>query len=513
MIANIEKQLIELFNNHNSNSIRVSYILSQLDLSEFAIEETQIKFPVLSICKLYIFKTIKGIKTFEKLTNYLIEHENEAYELGFFKDESNKLQLPPKRTFNHILKTKLTPQQKQELNLIAQKILLISSQKNIVLDLEIVKKAIDNEVQKFTKTDLRDVTKLAKKLLYPNFDLNIKNNAKYTPNNILDVLTYMCFTHGFANDTSKSLNDSEEGIAPNGDTIMYHFHKLKSLTYLLDTFEKISDNLFNYVRKNYNILNNSRRFDIAYDIHDLDYWGKGANYVCGGEYTHGTSTFFKFLTCSIVVNGYRFIIDVTPIPPAYPLEKLLDESLKRVKNKIRIDMVFLDRGFDKPKIINVLKANKIKFVMPKIRSDRVKAWYDKSMACKSRVIEDFEYGQGKDKATVNLVIVDAENGDKHPFICNFPVAEPLAFHLYNWYSRRWGIETIFRLLDTDLRPRTTSNSYNIRLFYFLFSCCLYNLWVLINISVSLKLYGKVKPKPIISVKRFLSRLFSVDIDS
>ncbi|MBU3913687.1 MAG: hypothetical protein KKE50_06360 [Nanoarchaeota archaeon] len=67
----------------------------------------------------------------------------------------------------------------------------------------------------------------------------------------------------------------------------------------------------------------------------------------------------------------------------------------------------------------------------------------------------------KDKP-INLVLVDDRLGIKRAFVCNFDIAPCLAYHFYEIYSKMWGIETGYR-------------NYHIRLFYFLFSTCLYNL--------------------------------------
>lgn len=151
--------------------------------------------------------------------------------------------------------------------------------------------------------------------------------------------------------------------------------------------------------------------------------------------------------------------------------------------------------------------------MPKIRSETVLAWFDKSEGIESRVIHDFTINKGKiDEAIVNLILVDDELGIKRAFMTNFDIAPCLAYRLYDMYSKRWGIETGYRNLDHDFKPRTTTKNYHIRLFYFLFSCCLYNLWVLVNICVSMTVYGRIKDKPIITAKMFAVILYRVQLD-
>ena len=101
--------------------------------------------------------------------------------------------------------------------------------------------------------------------------------------------------------------------------------------------------------------------------------------------------------------------------------------------------------------------------MPKVRSDTVKAWFDKAEGCEARVINNFEIGT-KEKAFVNLVLVNDEEGIKRAFSTNLRIGEQIAPYLFKFYSCRWGIETSYRQMDKDFKPRTTSKNYLIRLF-------------------------------------------------
>jgi hypothetical protein len=115
------------------------------------------------------------------------------------------------------------------------------------------------------------------------------------------------------------------------------------------------------------------------------------------------------------------------------------------------------------KIFQVLKKHNLKFLMPMQRNYKVKNAFDDAEHTKAKVFNDFKVG----KENVKLILVD------------------------------------------DFKPRTTTTNYNIRLFYFLFSCCLYNLWVLVNICVSLRIYGRIKRKPIITAKQFTLILYYI----
>ena len=504
-----EEELKNLFEGSQEKFLKVSQILSSIDFSELVSQEAYSKFPINSISKLYLFRLIKGLKNYENVKKYLLENPDEAFQLGFYKNENNELALPPKRTYNFYLQNKITKEQKEELNLLAERILSLANKNEIILDIEIVKKTI-KEKKKSYEREIRETVKLVKKLVYPKIDLKIKENGKFTTKDLLDVLVHVAFTHDFTNNGSFTFKEmNQDRKTPSGDLMLYHFSKFDSVEKLRTMFEKILDVIFNFSKRNYNILQR-RKLDIAYDIHNICYYGENASYVRGGKFENGTSRFYQFLTCSIVVAGRRFILDVVPIHTLDTIPKLIDESLKRVKTKIRVERAYLDRGFNSSMIINALKKNGINFLMPMVRTSTVKKYFDKFEDNPTGMVKDFVIG--KEKATVNLILVDDKDGVKRAFISNFDVLPEKAFQLYEMYGKRWGIETGYRSVDHDFKPKTTTKNYNIRLFYFLFSVCLFNLWVLVNICISLLIYGRIKDKPLITAKLFATILYRVQIE-
>ena len=510
-IDRIVKRLKKLFGDLKPHTlVKVSFFLSLLDLSIYCKRKEYAKYPLEAVLKLHVYKRVKGLgNNYESLKTYFKNNPEEALELGFLKNIKDQIIFPPKRTYNHYLQNKITEKQKTQLDTIAEHILKTANEHKILLDIELVKKTIKDK-KKQTDKAFKEATKLVKKLIYPQINIKIRHNARFTTKDLLDVLVHVAYSHDFTNNGSKTFNELyPETDSPSGDLMLHHFSKLDNTEKIQLMFESIFDLIFNFAKTNYKILN-KRKLNIAYDIHKIPYSGnKNDEYVMAGKHERGTSHFFQFLTCSIVVSGRRFCIDATPIHQLDDISKLLDESLARVKKKINIEMAFLDRGFDKPKFINVVKSHKIKFIMPKIRSQTVKRWMRKSEDNKSRIIQNFQIGREKNKATVNLILVDDENGIKRAFITNFHLPEQLTHHLYTWYGKRWGIETKYRQLDHDFKPRTTSKNYNIRLFYFLFSICLYNLWVLVNICVSMTLYGRINDKPLITSKLFAVVLYKI----
>ena len=132
------------------------------------------------------------------------------------------------------------------------------------------------------------------------------------------------------------------------------------------------------------------------------------------------------------------------------------------------------------------------------------------------VITDFKM---KDTA-FNLVILEEELKDgrkvKRAFATNEQYDENdvnLADRLFDLYGKRWGVETSYRVKKHSYLPKTTSKNYLIRLFYFMFSVLLYNLWILADILVWLALFGIVKEDHLVTSKLFGTILYTIDTDS
>jgi putative transposase len=66
---------------------------------------------------------------------------------------------------------------------------------------------------------------------------------------------------------------------------------------------------------------------------------------------------------------------------------------------------------------------------------------------------------------------------------------------------RWGIETSYRVED-DFKPKTTSTNTAVRLYCFLFSVCTYNIWVIVNMILSI-VSGIIADTPLLTAKRLI----------
>jgi len=179
-------------------------------------------------------------------------------------------------------------------------------------------------------------------------------------------------------------------------------------------------------------------------------------------------------------------------------EDVLRRLLDCAKQRVKIRKVYVDRGFFTIECIRVFNSVGLKFLIPATKTSRVKTAM-KVMPAPS-VIKDFRMGS----ARFNLVIIADEKGKKLSFATNEDYDENdlgLSQRLLALYGKRWGIETSYRV-KKGFRPQTTSKNYLIRLFYFLLSCLLYNLWIIADILTCIFIVGRKKAKRLITAYFF-----------
>jgi putative transposase len=221
----------------------------------------------------------------------------------------------------------------------------------------------------------------------------------------------------------------------------------------------------------------------------------------------GAKYCYKFITINIVEKNKRFILLALPVGPLDRQETLLRTILSYAKQRVKIRRLLVDRGFFDSNSIQIFKDYHIPFIMPCTSNIRIKNILETIPA--PRVIKDYQMKH----IIFNLIIVDDENSIKRAFATNIFFNEndvDLADRMFTIYSKRWGIETSFRIIKHSFKAKTTSKNYFIRLFYFLFSVLLYNLWILIDVLLWFSLFGKPNGSHLITSKYFCSVLKIVD---
>ncbi len=233
--------------------------------------------------------------------------------------------------------------------------------------------------------------------------------------------------------------------------------------------------------------------------------------IVGKEPDRGTSKCYKFATINIVEAGKRFTLLALSVGPFDRKEQILNKLLRFAFKRIRINRVYIDRGFFDTKSLKVFQKLNLKYLMPATKITTVRNVLE--IASSPTVVNDFPMKDTK----FNLVIVEEEtdNGEivKRAFATNMSFDENdvnLAERLFYLYGKRWGVETSYRMKKHSFLPKTTSKNYLIRLFYFMFSVLLYTLWILADVLLWLSLHGIVEKDHLLTPKLFGTILYTID---
>lgn len=356
----------------------------------------------------------------------------------------------------------------------------------------------------------RSVCKLVKSEIYPLISFKQRHNAKYKTDIILDTLAHLAMTKDFANNGVKTFRINSIKSCqqiPHPDTILYHLRKLNPEE-ILAQFERVFDKIYRMAKKRRKFRN---KVDLAIDFTDWLYYGNERDpMVLGTQPKKGTHLAYKFATINVVESGQRFTLLALPISDYSEMKNVVERLLIYAKHKVKIRRVYLDRWFYRVDMIRVLKKHGLKFIIQApVRGTEIKESMRKG---KTPLCFDHEMmlgGTPRERESVKLFIVDSHwgAGKRVCFATNLDVNEGNANHFAELFRKRWGIETSYRV-EGIFRPKTTSKTYSVRLFYFSFSVCLYNLWVLANIFMGV-IFTQTQGRLLITAKGFGTLLYKI----
>ena len=508
----IEKEIYKTFEQfQKEKNICIAEFLNKFDVTLFKNREYRsIDYTYESLIRLVIFQRLKGMRFQTELVTYLKRHPSEKHKLGFSKT-------PNQRTISNFLCRIVDKETKKLLKYAARKIEEISEKFGILLDIKTfepekpskITKIRNQYLQKKEKT--REICRLVKKRFSPFIDLNLNHNTVYKKSQFIDLMIHIGQTRDFAENGNKTFKELRQCGCPDADTLLYHLKNYQDYKQLHKMFITLFEIVWNMTNQS-NIFDVHKRYDVAIDFTEWYYYGdRSSPMVVGKEPDRGTTKCYKFATINIVESGKRFTLLALPVGPFDNKEQILTKLLSYALQRIKMRRVYVDRGFFDSKAMKVFHRFHLKYLMPAMKISTVIDVLDVVPA--PSVITDFEM---KD-VTFNLVIVEEELKDgkkvKRAFATNEEYNENdvnLAERLFDLYGRRWGVETSYRIKKHSYLPKTTSKNYLIRLFYFMFSVLLYNLWILADILIWLALFGVVKEDHLVTSKLFGTILYTID---
>jgi len=326
----------------------------------------------------------------------------------------------------------------------------------------------------------RRVLELSKKVLLGNLKFKTHHNCKFTRYDYFKLLTYAGTNRCYAEGSSNNLKYYSDARCPTADALFHHLKKFEEKE-LCASYQKAIDDVI-VLAKNRGLLIGP--VNVAIDFTDERYYGdKKDPMVIGAEYKQGTTNVYRFATLTITEKHCRLIIRAIPVAEGFKKHEVVADLISYAKDRIEIGVVCMDRGFYSAEVFSTLDVMGVKYITPAVMNSKTE-WAIRGKQPPKIIpfIVGSERPQRK-KAATNLVITLDDYMERRCFFTNMDLNRMHTRQLNRLYAMRWGIETSYRVTK-DFRPKTTSKKYIIRLFYFLFSLILYNLWEFTNMLLS-----------------------------
>lgn len=233
--------------------------------------------------------------------------------------------------------------------------------------------------------------------------------------------------------------------------------------------------------------------DIAIDGHKIErYDKKHGDELRKSKSKNGTNLFEVYVTVHCVTRDSRLVLGALPMNALTNISSFVPKLLEICqKMDLPVNHVLMDREFFTAEVIRDLNAMGVKFLIPCKNTPTVvkklREFYPERKSSSNRVEMEITPATG-DSAPYTMIIVDRKNpkkkkGELSPedkligFATNCPDAD------VEKYAKRWGIETAYRVIE-NMRAKTRSKQPGARIFCFLYSLLIYNIWILVKILLA-----------------------------
>ena len=222
--------------------------------------------------------------------------------------------------------------------------------------------------------------------------------------------------------------------------------------------------------------------------------------ILGMERVRGTNFGHAYASIECVNTKGRFALAALPLHQFTTKKQILTYLVTEAKVHVVISRLFLDREFFDVESLTTLLGLPVHFVIPADHNGKIKELIISTHHQGVKIpgtesyalITPYTMKKGKQQVTVILVVIlypskkPGETMDEFAYVTNIPVTLENALELAESYRNRWGIETGYRVKE-EVRGKTCSRQYPVRLLFQLLSILLYNLWQLCNLILRVKL--------------------------
>lgn len=300
----------------------------------------------------------------------------------------------------------------------------------------------------------------------------VGRNSPYSVNNFAHVLMDAVEHTDFTNNTCVRVG------GPTGETV---FSRLKNAD-----FGKINTAFYTILKQVYPRLKRllrNRKVALAFDTTDEPFYGKIEGFWIHAEQpVRGCTGCFKFITVSIVDRENKLILGSLPVQRGADIVELVLELLDKAKKFVNPECVLFDRGFDNYELIDRLQHAAIRYQILWRKGKWIKTILKKMKRGEIKeVIKERFYSKDKSKhkVVIRFVLIKRykrfQKGKAYNWVFATNTRQKSQHFYVDKYRKRWGIETVFRVLD-NIQIKTTTKNEIIRYFINIFCCLIYNLW-------------------------------------
>jgi len=354
------------------------------------------------------------------------------------------------------------------------------------------------------------IDKFLKNSLKNNFidplPLPMAGNCTYTKEDILNTVLFAVTEDTYIEYAAEHLQTKKDDVS-SSDAVFYHLNKLTSTT-VFSTFQQMNNHLLDQAHHQ-GVF--KHQIQCRLDIHKIPWYGQTRDiHVLGMERVRGTNFGHGYASVECVNTRERFTLAALPLTQFTSKHQILTSLVQEARTHIYLSLLFLDREFFDVESLTTLMSLSLCFVIPADHNTAVKkiilSAHSESHPIPGRkecaLITSYTMTKGTQSVTTTLVVIlyppqrPGKHWEEFAYVTNIPVTLENALALAESYRSRWGIETGYRVKE-EVRGKTCSQQYAVRLLFQMLSILLYNLWHLCNLILVMILSWKKKGYPMI----------------
>ena len=317
----------------------------------------------------------------------------------------------------------------------------------------------------------RQAYRFIEKALKEGPSLEAAPNAKHAGDTARDVVIFAATTQRTIEAAVTVLKDRGKDV-PSPDAVHRRLRETCAEG-LVEHFTPCLEEVFKEARVK-RLFQTPKR--VAIDIHEKPFYGEAEGTI-RSQAKQGTTTFWAYISLDILQDGCRFTLAALPLTDKCEAAALVEALLTYALRWIRVSVVLLDRFFYGSAVIKAVEALGLDWLMAARKSKRMRRMAGEARE-EGRSCFRYTMNPGKMNETCfHVFTVPAEKGGYHFF-----ASSREARYLGHWarvYGLRWGIETGYRVKKGFL-ARTAVRSLDVRLYLFLVSVLLHDVWELLG---------------------------------